>query len=425
MQKKTISFILSAFLSHGVFAQVNEAPFLDIPVSEDVEILPYLIPENNKLNEIKENTSKSSDPKVIVFEVRNQGAFAAHATVDYRDARGVQQHVRSPTLYSNDVHRFVIPRLSTHINANAYSHTGIIWDKIRKAYSQTLTEETQGMSTFGEGRYLGIGLTGTTLSPRWHHNDVSKGVGHGLKLDPYALHPQSCTEAISYINTGEVMLNNHCDYSVVFNSSINTTPYSTSEEIYIPQKSSRKSAHSSNLFNGFYASIPSAPLVQMTEAGFAAEFGFYVARNQETGALNLYRPKDLQYINPPSGKPESDENWRFLGPRSEGQEGVKGDMYSYTNPHNNNVELFTLMDNYSDAFPTDQRSSPSWSFQPPREWRNYDPDAVQGQIYVHENTLNHQTELFELKRVPVNKTYSYFPTDKSDNDDWHYLGHIE
>ena len=63
------------------------------------------------------------------------------------------------------------------------------------------------------------------------------------------------------------------------------------------------------------------------------------------------------------------------------------------------------------------------SLTSPREWRSYDPDAIAGLIYGRNNSKNNEIELFELKRTNI--SYSYFPGDKNDNEDWHYLGYIE
>ena len=416
MQKTTISFILSAFLSHGVFAQVDEAPFLDIP-SEGVEILPYVIPDD-KLKGIKEKISKSSGPKVNVFKIKNQGAFVANAMVNYVNVRGEQQHMRSPDLRLNQVHRFEIPRLSTNIHVQAYSHTGILWDNTRRAYNEMLTEQTPGMKTFGEGTYLGITLTGTTFSPRWRHKDVSMGVGWGQKKDPYALRVVSCVESIGNEKTGEVQYNNYCDYSVTFNSRITTEPDSISESMYLPSRTSRKSDYPSYLHDGYLPEFPSAPFVQLKKTGFPVDNGFYVQKNKQTGALNIYREKDLYVMDPPSGEPESNVDWRFIGPLPWGQAGVRGDIY----PNGKN-DLYMLMNKDHGYFPTDKKSNPNWKLISPREWRSYDPDAIAGLIYGHNNSKNNEIELFELKRTNI--SYSYFPEDQSDNEDWHYLGYIE
>lgn len=54
-----------------------------------------------------------------------------------------------------------------------------------------------------------------------------------------------------------------------------------------------------------------------------------------------------------------------------------------------------------------------------REWeeRNDDETAL-GDYFIYHNSYSHETEYFKL----INKNAGYFPVDKSDNDNWHYVG---
>jgi hypothetical protein len=51
------------------------------------------------------------------------------------------------------------------------------------------------------------------------------------------------------------------------------------------------------------------------------------------------------------------------------------------------------------------------------DW-NYSMKGTAGNLYFYDNPFNGDTEYFMLK----NSTYSWFPTDKSNNKDWVYLG---
>lgn len=428
MQKKIIALILSPFLSHGVFAQVNEVSLLGVPPSDEGMDIRFAIDDsgnNSNHYKIKNNISKSRYPKVIAFEVRNNGAYVGYATVDFTDARGNKNNLRSPDLSIGQVHRFEIPRLSTNISANAYSYSGLIWAPTKTAFSQTLSPQTSGMSAFGEGLYYGITLTGTTLHPRSHTHEVSKGIGHYGNLDPYALHPDNCTEVISNSNTKEVWLQNYCEFSVMFNTTIESNNQDKSHVVYVKNNTSRKYIYQPP-FYGFSPSIPQFPMSVMTQPGYPQYQRVIIAKNKNTGAVNIYRPNRNEYVQPPSGEPESDNDWTFIGPRRYGKIGKMDDIYWYDNPYNNSIELFRLKlgGNYNAYYPTDKQDSKDWAYISPREWREYDPEATNGNIYIYNNPNNGQTELFELKDY-VSGIYSYFPVNKISNKDWNYVGYIQ
>jgi len=45
-----------------------------------------------------------------------------------------------------------------------------------------------------------------------------------------------------------------------------------------------------------------------------------------------------------------------------------------------------------------------------------------GEVFEYNNPYNGDTEYFRLMTLNANKSYGYFPTDKTDNSNWKYLG---
>lgn len=56
------------------------------------------------------------------------------------------------------------------------------------------------------------------------------------------------------------------------------------------------------------------------------------------------------------------------------------------------------------------------------DWGYNDRQGTIGDLYVYDNPYNHQTEYFMLSGLGSDDRYWYFPTDKSNNAYWFYLG---
>lgn len=133
----------------------------------------------------------------------------------------------------------------------------------------------------------------------------------------------------------------------------------------------------------------------------------------------------------------------------------KGRVYEYLNPENGQYEYFFLKnDGQYGYFPTDQTSNVDWKFigtasslvnispnpfklralgkssadaaviayydkKTLSNWRGDGANVgTPGDIYVYDNPYNGTREYFKLKT----SSYSYFPTNKTSNQDWDYLG---
>ncbi|WP_052441923.1 S8 family serine peptidase [Vibrio hyugaensis] len=102
-----------------------------------------------------------------------------------------------------------------------------------------------------------------------------------------------------------------------------------------------------------------------------------------------------------------------------------GDVYVYENPYNGDTEYFRLTGLGRDKrywyFPTDKSDNHYWTFLGTYEWGSNDRLGTIGDIYIYNNPYNGDVELFELVGLGRDKRYWYFPTNKSNNYYWKYL----
>ncbi|MGY4535366.1 hypothetical protein ACVW0Y_004519 [Pseudomonas sp. TE3786] len=117
------------------------------------------------------------------------------------------------------------------------------------------------------------------------------------------------------------------------------------------------------------------------------------------------------------------------------QSGKIGQIYVYDNPFTSKMEFFRLVHLGADQrygyFPINQKDNSYWEYLgttlPDMEqattdfktWGNSDSSATPGDLYVYDNPFTHDVEYFRLKSAG---TYGYFPTNKTSNADWTYLG---
>ncbi len=115
--------------------------------------------------------------------------------------------------------------------------------------------------------------------------------------------------------------------------------------------------------------------------------------------------------------------------------GTVGQIFVYNNPYNQKVEFFRLAALGSDQrywyFPTNQKDNDYWQYlgndlpsfaeatTPIHQWGENGRQGVVGDIYIYANPYTQQVEFFRLKKSGL---YWYFPTNKTDNADWVYLG---
>ncbi|MDY7007517.1 MAG: hypothetical protein SWX82_27190 [Cyanobacteriota bacterium] len=118
------------------------------------------------------------------------------------------------------------------------------------------------------------------------------------------------------------------------------------------------------------------------------------------------------------------------------RKGTVGQIFKYDNPYNGDTEYFELVNLGSDDrywyFPTDKTDNDYWHYLGTsipttpdnviHSWGDDDRKGTIGQIFKYDNPYNGDTEYFELVSLGSDSRYWYFPTDKTDNDYWHYLG---
>lgn len=123
---------------------------------------------------------------------------------------------------------------------------------------------------------------------------------------------------------------------------------------------------------------------------------------------------------------------------SDDQKGKIGDIYIYNNPFSHDVEFFKLVSTGADQrygfFPTDKKNNQHWQYlgtELPsyeqainivRQWGESDRHGTLGDTYVYANPYNRQTEYFRLIGLGTDSRYWYFPTNKTNNQYWEYLG---
>ncbi|MGL4906140.1 MAG: trypsin-like serine protease [Plesiomonas sp.] len=111
------------------------------------------------------------------------------------------------------------------------------------------------------------------------------------------------------------------------------------------------------------------------------------------------------------------------------RKGTVGDYYIYNNPYSKKIDFFKLTKLGSDArywyFPTDRKNNTYWTFVGPRTWGENDRKGVIGDIYLYDNPYSGYLEVFKLTGLGSDGRYWYFPTDKTNNEYWSYMGVFE
>lgn len=118
--------------------------------------------------------------------------------------------------------------------------------------------------------------------------------------------------------------------------------------------------------------------------------------------------------------------------------GVIGSIYPYANPYSRTLEFFRLVGLGRDGrywyFPTNQKDNRYWEYlgtQLPsaretltsvKAWRAWDEDAKIGDVYVFPNPASKETEYFRLEQLDDNGRYGAFPTQRTNDRHWTYLG---
>ncbi len=116
------------------------------------------------------------------------------------------------------------------------------------------------------------------------------------------------------------------------------------------------------------------------------------------------------------------------------RKGEIGQVFQYKNPKTKDIEFFELVKLGKDKkywyFPTDKSNNKYWSYlgtDNPNEisihrWGENDRKGEIGQVFQYKNPKTKDIEFFELVKLGKDKKYWYFPTDKSNNKYWNYLG---
>ncbi len=116
--------------------------------------------------------------------------------------------------------------------------------------------------------------------------------------------------------------------------------------------------------------------------------------------------------------------------------GEFGQIFVYDNPYSRRLEYMRLVNVAANgsygAFPINQRDNETWEYlgtdlpdmeqatRPVRQWNpNNLSEALGGEFFVYNNPHTHDVEYFRLK---ASGRYSYFPTNKTSNAEWTYLG---
>jgi hypothetical protein len=107
--------------------------------------------------------------------------------------------------------------------------------------------------------------------------------------------------------------------------------------------------------------------------------------------------------------------------------GVVGSVFEYANPYNRDTEYFQLKALGADGrygyFPTNKTSNAHWTYLgTARTWGDNGRKAPIGSIFLYRNATTGLSEFYQLKAVASDNTYWYFPTNETDNENWTYLG---
>ncbi|MUK51185.1 hypothetical protein [Aliivibrio fischeri] len=150
------------------------------------------------------------------------------------------------------------------------------------------------------------------------------------------------------------------------------------------------------------------------------EFGTIPGRNtEEMFSMDKYaadRIKKLINLNIKNAN-----NFLYWGDND--RKGEISDLYQYNNPYNGDLEYFKLVGLGNDGrywyFPTDKTNNKYWEYIGPYEWCD---NRKIGNIYLYKNPINNNKELFQLINLDNN---SYFPTDRTNNKYWKYVGDVK
>ncbi|GLK89469.1 hypothetical protein [Pseudomonas turukhanskensis] len=123
---------------------------------------------------------------------------------------------------------------------------------------------------------------------------------------------------------------------------------------------------------------------------------------------------------------------------SNDRKGKIGEIYVYDNPYTKDVEFFRLVGLGPDQrywyFPTHKGNNQYWQYmgtdlpsfeeatQPMRTWGENDRLGQLGDTYRYANPYTKEIEYFKLVRLGPDQRYWHFPTNKSNNHYWQYLG---
>ncbi|WP_078754746.1 hypothetical protein [Enterovibrio nigricans] len=148
----------------------------------------------------------------------------------------------------------------------------------------------------------------------------------------------------------------------------------------------------------------------------------YIYSNSYTHSVDFFRLKGDPTAFFPVNQ-HSNNAWEYIGIYSRGvyhEVPMIGDIFKYMNPESRSVELYKLVGNYNDNFSTIQDSNESWERLGLNKWV-YNGKGRSGDIFIYLNPNNGDSEIFMLKH---DGAYSFFPTDKSSNLEWLYIGEI-
>lgn len=113
----------------------------------------------------------------------------------------------------------------------------------------------------------------------------------------------------------------------------------------------------------------------------------------------------------------------FLSIDSDNKEGEVGDYYEFYK--NNNCgeyyELISLEGNYHDNTPLTSEDNENWKFRGPFFEHNKE-DLVMGDLFLYDNPVSNEIELFKLITPNNNDITNNIPSDKHDNKSWIYMG---
>lgn len=151
----------------------------------------------------------------------------------------------------------------------------------------------------------------------------------------------------------------------------------------------------------------------------------YIYYNPHSNNTDFFKLKTKSYRYFPTNK-NSNGSWEYIGPKSwaEKEHGRKGDIYEYKNTYTNELEYFQLKnDGHYGYFPTDKSDDDDWLYMEiPRQWLDNDDGAKAGRLYIYDNPYNQDSEIFKLKK---NGSYGFFPINKTSNGDWIYVSTIQ